>query len=246
MRKIVCLIALVLIFLFVGNASTIPPMPPSSFTNPMSQTGDIIIGGASGTPTRLGIGSQYQVLQAGPSTLAYSPVYYPASLTSNGIVYGSATNTMGQLSTGNGGVLVTSASGVPSISATLPAGLSIPTPSMTPQVVDGHTGASPSAANLSNAMLTNYGQTTANVSITGPTPAAGMNFIMIMGTAQGSNYWRYTSTGTNLYLDGGSAVTYVGFAAPAVGNAISCFSFQTGSSTYSLKCTTLAGTSTSG
>jgi hypothetical protein len=120
-------------------------------------------------------------------------------------------------------------------------------PSITPQAYDGHAAASPTAAQLSNAIVNNYGQTTANVSLTGPTPAAGMNFIMIAGTAQGANYWRYTSNTTNVYLDGsGTAVTYVGFATPAIGNAISCFSFQTGASSYSLKCTTLSGTSTSG
>jgi hypothetical protein len=73
-----------------------------------------------------------------------------------------------------------------------------------------------------------------------------MNFIMIVGTAQASNYWRYTSTTANIYLDGsGTAVTNIIFAAPGVGNAFSCFSFQIGSSTYALKCTTLAGVSTS-
>ena len=82
--------------------------------------------------------------------------------------------------------------------------------------------------------------------ITGPTVAAGMNFLMIVGTAQVANAWQYNSTTANIYLDGAaSAVTHIIFAAPAVGNSFSCFSFQTGSSTYSLKCTTLAGVSTS-
>jgi hypothetical protein len=117
---------------------------------------------------------------------------------------------------------------------------------MIPQSIDCHTACSPTAAQLSNAQAWNYGQTTANVSITGPTVAAGMNFLMIVGTAQASNYWRYSSTTANIYLDGsGTAVTNIIFAAPAVGNSFSCFSFQTGASTYSLKCTTLAGVSSS-
>ena len=120
------------------------------------------------------------------------------------------------------------------------------TPSMTPQSIDCHTACSPTAAQLSNAQVWNYGQAASNVQVTGPTVAAGMNFLMVVGTAQGANYWRYTSTTANIYLDGGaSAVTNIIFAAPAVGNSFSCFSFQTGASTYSLKCTTLAGTSTS-
>jgi hypothetical protein len=120
------------------------------------------------------------------------------------------------------------------------------TASVTPQVIDASADCSPTAAALSNARVSNYGQTTANVSITGPTLASGMNFIMIVGTTQAGNYWRYTSTGANIYLDAGTAKTYIGFAAPAVGNSIACFSFRTGASDYSLKCTTLAGTSTSG
>ena len=117
-------------------------------------------------------------------------------------------------------------------------------PSMTPQSIDCHTACSPTAAQLSNAMVFNYGQGAASVQITGPTVTDGMNFIMIVGTAPGAYYWRYTSTTNNIYLDGsGSATTSIIFATPGVGNSFSCFSFQTGASTYSLKCTTLAGTS---
>jgi hypothetical protein len=91
--------------------------------------------------------------------------------------------------------------------------------------------------------VSNYGQGASSIAITGPTLAAGMNFIMIVGTAQASNYWHYTSTTANVYLDTAGPYTNVGFAAPAVGNSISCFSFQTGAATYSLRCVTLNGTS---
>ena len=129
---------------------------------------------------------------------------------------------------------------------TLTSGTIVPAAGITPQSIDCHTACSPTAAQLSNAQVWNYGQAASNVQVTGPTVAAGMNFLMVVGTAQGANYWRYTSTTANIYLDGGaSAVTNIIFAAPAVGNSFSCFSFQTGASTYSLKCTTLAGTSTS-
>ena len=129
---------------------------------------------------------------------------------------------------------------------TLTSGTIVPAAGITPQSIDCHTACSPTAAQLSNAQVWNYGQAASNVQVTGPTVAAGMNFLMVVGTAQGANYWRYTSTTANIYLDGGaSAVTNIIFAAPAVGNSFSCFSFQIGSSTYALKCTTLAGTSTS-
>jgi hypothetical protein len=117
---------------------------------------------------------------------------------------------------------------------------------LVPQAVSCATACSPTAAQLSNSIVSNYGQGAANVAITGPTPVAGMNFIMVVGTAQASNSWEYTSNTANVYLDGAStAVTNIIFAAPAVGNSFSCFSFQTGASTYSLRCTTVAGTSTS-
>lgn len=118
--------------------------------------------------------------------------------------------------------------------------------SMTPQAIACATACSPTATQLSNALVANYGQAASNIAITGPTVGAGMNFIMIVGTAQASNSWQYTSTTANIYLDASAtAKTNIIFAAPAVGNSFSCFSFQTGSTTYSLKCTTLAGTSTS-
>jgi hypothetical protein len=118
-------------------------------------------------------------------------------------------------------------------------------PSMTPQIIGCSTACSPTAAQLSSAIVSNYGQGSASVVITGPTLTSGMNFILIVGTAPGGSYsWKYTSTGANVYLDGGAtAYTSITFATPGIGNSLSCFSFQTGGSTYSLKCTTLAGTS---
>ena len=144
------------------------------------------------------------------------------------------------------GVGIYSAIAAGDLPTTLTSGTIVPAAGITPQSIDCHTACSPTAAQLSNAQVWNYGQAASNVQVTGPTVAAGMNFLMVVGTAQGANYWRYTSTTANIYLDGGaSAVTNIIFAAPAVGNSFSCFSFQIGASTYALKCTTLAGTSTS-
>jgi hypothetical protein len=112
-----------------------------------------------------------------------------------------------------------------------------------PQPVDCHTACSPTAAQLTNAIVTNYAQTTANVSITGPALTAGMTFLMTVETAQAGNYWRYHSTGANIYLDGSSTpVTNIIFAAPALGNSFSCF---VSPNAGFMKCTTLAGTSSS-
>jgi hypothetical protein len=61
----------------------------------------------------------------------WSTATYPGSTTINQLLYSSAANTIVGLATGNSGVLVTSAGGVPSISSTLPAALTIPQPSIT-------------------------------------------------------------------------------------------------------------------
>jgi hypothetical protein len=124
------------------------------------------------------------------------------------------------------------------------------TPSITTQAIDCHVACSPTAAQLSNAIVANItgstGQANSAVVITGPTVAAGMNFVMILGAAEGAAAtWTYTSTTANVYLDGGTVKTSVGFGNSAgIGSSISCFSFPI-SGAFALKCTTLSGTSTS-
>jgi hypothetical protein len=123
-------------------------------------------------------------------------------------------------------------------------------PSITPQSIDCHTACSPTAAQLSNAIVGNCGpticQTTANVSITGPTLAMGMNFLMRVGSAPGSYYWKYTSTTGNIYLDGGATpVTSIYFATPAIGNGFSCATYYGASGSILMGCVTLAGTPSS-
>lgn len=43
------------------------------FSNPMTTTGDLILGGSSGTPTRLGIGTSTQVLTVSGGTAVWAP-----------------------------------------------------------------------------------------------------------------------------------------------------------------------------
>lgn len=62
----------------------------SGMTNPMTTAGDIIVGGASGTPTRLGIGSNGQILGVVGGALAYTSagagdVVGPASATADSV-----------------------------------------------------------------------------------------------------------------------------------------------------------------
>jgi hypothetical protein len=89
--------------------------------SPMTTSGDMIIGGAAGTGTRLAAGSTGQILRVDGSSLpSWSQASYPFITTANNILYSSANNTISELTTANNSVLITNASGVPSMSATLP------------------------------------------------------------------------------------------------------------------------------
>lgn len=63
------------------------------------------------------------ILQGAGATLApvWTTATYPANVTVNRLLWASASNVVSDLATGNNGVLITSAGGVPSISSTLPA-----------------------------------------------------------------------------------------------------------------------------
>lgn len=82
--------------------------------------------------------------------------------TSNGLLYDNA-GVLGNLATGNSGVLITSAGGVPSIATTLPSGLTIPSPTLSGTVGGALTW---SGAQTFNAALT-YGGVTLSNSVTG-------------------------------------------------------------------------------
>jgi len=113
------------------------------------------------------------------------------------------------------------------------------------QVIDCSAGCSPAAAVLKcGPILSNYGQGAADRSVTLPTAAAGMSFVVQIETTQAANYFRATSTAANIDLDGGAATgkTYVQFAAPTAKNAFSCRSYRTGAATWGWLCFTERGT----
>ena len=49
-----------------------PPPPPPGFANPMTTQGDVIVGESGGTPGRLGVGANGQVLTVSGSSLAWT------------------------------------------------------------------------------------------------------------------------------------------------------------------------------
>lgn len=92
-----------------------------------ASNGGIVWSNATQLQILAGTATARQVLLSGLSTTpAWSTATYPATTTINQILYSSANNVIDEIATLNSGVLVTSAAGVPSISTTLPAGLTIP------------------------------------------------------------------------------------------------------------------------
>lgn len=68
------------------------------------------------------------LLSANATAPAWSTATYPATTTVNQILWSNATNTITGLATANSGVLITSGGGVPSISSTLPSGITLVAP----------------------------------------------------------------------------------------------------------------------
>ena len=110
----------------LATTSQIPSFPLSlanggTAANLAASTGGIVYSGASAFAVLSGTSTANQILMSGSSAApSWSTATYPTTTTANDILYSSATNTIGQISTANNGVLITSSGGVPSISSTLP------------------------------------------------------------------------------------------------------------------------------
>lgn len=103
-------------------------------------------GGASSIPSTA---TSLQVLQSvASSNPVWSTATFPATTTINRLLYSSAANVVGQIATANSSILVTSASGVPSISNSIPSGLGV-------SVSNSGTNASFSVGNTATANASN-------------------------------------------------------------------------------------------
>ena len=82
-------------------------------------------------------------------------------------------------------------------------------------------------------LISNYGQSGANTQ-TLPTAAAGLNGIVVIGTAGAGAFHLKAGPNDLIYLDGTALNDgdKVSVATPAVGDHFTFFSFQTGASTY--------------
>ncbi len=104
----------------------------------------ILVSGANSAPSwstatfPATAGTTGTILRSDGTNIVNTTATYPATTTANQLLYSSATNTIGGLSSANSAVLVTNSSGVPAFSSTMTNG----------QVIIGSTGATPTAAAL--------------------------------------------------------------------------------------------------
>ena len=106
----------------IWNGSVIPLAYGGTNANLTASNGGIFYSTASAGAILAGTATANQMLQSGSNTTpAWSTTTWPATSTINQLLYSSAANVISGLATGNNGVLITSAGGVPNISSTLPA-----------------------------------------------------------------------------------------------------------------------------
>lgn len=125
------------------------------------------------------------ILRADGTNWVATTATYPTTTTVNQILYSSSANVIAGLTTANSGVLVTSASGVPSISTTIPA-VTLTTPTV--DTINTSLTTSGTAA------LWNTGITTGTISIGGALTTGAIN--IGSGTAGAKTITIGTSTGT--------------------------------------------------
>ena len=156
----------------VGSGSTTTVGGTNSLTLQLTGLTDHAVLVGAGTPTITKVGPSLttgQVLQnnaaADPS---YSTATYPSTTTANDILYSSATNTVGQITAGASGALVSDASSVPGWTA----------PGITGQVLTANTGAAPSWGAVSGSGVTSV--VIQIITATGTyTPTVGMLYCII-------------------------------------------------------------------
>ncbi len=91
-------------------------------------------------------GTSGTILRSNGTNIVNTTATYPTTTTANQLLYSSATNTIGGLTSANSSVLVTNGSGVPSLSTTLPTGLTISGLATDLAISDGGTGQSTATA----------------------------------------------------------------------------------------------------
>lgn len=161
----------------------------------------VLVGAGTTTITKVGpTATAGQVLQSAGSSAdpAFSTATYPSTTTANQILYSSSSNTVGQITTSNNGVLVTSNSGVPSFLAnSVTAGF----------VLKANSGAPPSWQSIGAFSSINVQVFTSGGTYT---PTTGMLYciIEVVGGGGGSGGVAATDAITNAASAGGGGGGY--------------------------------------
>lgn len=208
--------------------------------NAVTQYG-VVVGGAANAVTSTAVGSAGQILRSGGAGVnpAYTTSTYPTTNAVNTLLYASSANVMGALSTANRGVLVTSATGVPSILAS-PAATGCVLLSNSASTPSFSTATYPSTAGTSGNVLTsdgtNWTSTAPSSSVAGNNSfLAYLNTSVTNATGDGTVYKvifdiEVYDTGSNFNL---ATSTYT---APATGRyffTFSCWTTTSSSTTNS-------------
>lgn len=139
-----------------------------------ASNGGIVYSDADSMEILSGTATANQIVMSGSSSApSWSTATYPATTTINRILYSSAANTIGQITTANSAQLVTNATGVPAMTASLTNG----------QIVIGSTGATPTPGTItagSGVTVTNGAG-----SITIATTGGGLTINNVTGTSSG-------------------------------------------------------------
>lgn len=115
----------------LGEYTLVPLSVGGTNANLTASLGGIFYSTASAGAVLSGTATARQMLQSGASAApAWSTTTWPATATINRLLYVSAANVISDLATANSGVLITDSGGIPSISSTLPSGLTIPSPTL--------------------------------------------------------------------------------------------------------------------
>jgi hypothetical protein len=156
---------------------------------PLTTDGVLYATGANST-TSTGAGTSGQVLQSAGASSApvYSTATYPSTTTINQLLYSTAANTIGGLTTADNGVLTTGTTGVPAI-----------TPLANGQVIMGQGAGSPPAAvyvsNTENTFVPKFTGIPSMSASTGGVAAVTINTYNIWSVPQwGAQFEQYNTT----------------------------------------------------
>lgn len=246
-------------FFYNFRGEVIPTPLPTPFAlsvggtgaNLTASNGGIVYSNATTFGILAGTATANQMLQSGSSTTpAWSTTTWPATTAINTLLYSSSASVVAALTTASSGVLITSAGGVPSISSTLPSGITLVAPVLgTPAsgTLTNCTGLLVTGGGTGLATLTTaYGLVAAGTTATGALQNAGTGAsgqVYVSGGSSALGAWTNPASGIPVNQTGASvtmaagnryicnhsgAITFTVPATAAIGDTFSIRGFSTG------------------